>query len=277
MESFDQTTPGDSLRDENEFLKMKLMLENGATFSGNENNELPAEMENQFLNSIIAFEKQFDERKTIKVFDKIGRPGHFKPANEIPDDEIEKAWEDLHDYLNENSIDLAVCSPNISVRELYRFTIEELFEHETDDMDMPGWTTNFIYDEFHPDPVYDNTRAATDDCIDYILRKRPMEWMPHFKKDGLRLNKHYPLTEDELKNIVNGFKMAYDDLEINEIADINCLVDEKQSTVTGTYSVTATLGKDEQILTGNWKVILSFDEEIGYWYIVEVEIEGINF
>jgi len=104
MESFDHLAEEDRLKAENEFLKMKLMLEHGAKFGGNENSELPAELENAFLNNMAAFEKQFEEHKTIKVFDKIGRPEHFKPVNEIPDSEIDKAWSELRDYLNEYGI-----------------------------------------------------------------------------------------------------------------------------------------------------------------------------
>jgi hypothetical protein len=276
MDSFDQTPNEDDLKAENEFLKMKLMLEHGAKFSSNES-ELPPEMENEFLNSVMAFEKQFEQYKTIKVYDKVGRPTHFKPVTEIPDDEIDKAWSDLRVYLNEHNVDLDACSPNISTRELYRFTIEELFEHETDDMDLPGWTTNFIYDEFHPDPVYDNTRVATNDCINYILQKEPMEWDHNFRKEGLRLNKHYPLQIDEFRNVINRFKMAYNDIEIKEIAGDKCIVNDKLSNVTGKYAVTAMIGADKHELSGNWEVIFHLDEELGYWYITDVEIGGIDF
>ncbi|MEI9806727.1 MAG: hypothetical protein WDO16_01940 [Bacteroidota bacterium] len=151
MESSDTSPKKIVSKPRTTFLKMKLMLERGASFGGNENNELPPEIENQFLNNVMAFEDHFQDYKMIKVFDKIGRPHHFKPASEIPDDEIKKAWSELQAHLNEHSIDLDVCSPNIPVRELYRFAVEELFEQEMDDMDMPGWTTHFIYDEFHPD------------------------------------------------------------------------------------------------------------------------------
>lgn len=277
MEDFNYLEGDEKLKAENEFLKMKLMLEHGVQFDSEANKELPGAIENEFLQNMAAFEKQFDEHKTIKIFDKIGRPSHFKPVAEILDEEIEKAWSDLCDYLNEYGIDLDVCSPNITVRELYRFTIEELFDHETDDMNLPGWSTNFIYDEFHPDPVYDNTRIATGDCINYILEKKPMEWTHHFKKEGLLLNDHFPLSIDEFRDTVNRFKMAYDDLEITELSGINCSVNDKLSAVTGTYSVFASVGSNSHTLSGDWKVVLEQDEELGYWYITEVEISGIKF
>ncbi len=136
--------PGDEeddekLKNENEFLKMKLMLEQGAQFGSMQiDGKLPSEVENQFLKNIIEFEKQFEEHKIIKILDKIERPDHFKPVDEIPDDEIEGAWDELDEYLQKYGIQLSVCSPNISKRELYRFTTEELFDHEMDDMNLPG-------------------------------------------------------------------------------------------------------------------------------------------
>jgi hypothetical protein len=277
MEDFNHLEGDEKLKAENEFMKMKLMLEKDASFGTGGEGVLPAETENEFLRNIIEFEKQFEEHKTIKVFDKIGRPAHFKPAAEIPDEEIDKAWDDLSDYLDKYGISLGACSPNISKRELYRFTLEELFDYEMDDMNIPGMMQGFIYDEFHPDPVYDNTRAATDDCIKYILRQEPLEWTHHFSDDGLRLNGHYPLSIDELKNIVNRFKEAYNSLEINELEAGNCIIDDKLSTVTGTYAVTATIDTDKHLLSGNWKVIFHLDDESHYWYITTIEINGINF
>jgi len=277
MESFDHLAQEDNLKAENEFLKMKLMLEHGARFGSNGNNELPPELENEFLNNIAAFEQQYADQKMIKVFDKIARPAHFRPVIEIPDSDIDKAWSELRNYLNEYSIDLDVCSSNISTRELYRFTTEELFEHETDDMDLPGWTTNFIYDEFHPDPVYDNTRTAMDDCIRSILQQDPLEWTHDFRDKNLRLNDLYPLTIEELKTIVNRFKAAYDNLDVIEIAAIDCMVNAKDSYVTGSYLATAGISDETLELAGHWKVVFELDEVSGYSFINTISIEGIKF
>ncbi len=277
MEDFDHLEGDEKLKAENAFMKMKLMLEKDASFAVSNSEDLPEETENEFLKNVIEFEKLFEEHKTIKVFDKIGRPTHFKPADEIPDEEIDIAWDNLAEQLNKYGIILDACSPNISKRELYRFTLEELFAYEMDDMNIPGMMHGFIYDEFHPDPVYDNTRAATDDCINYILRHEPLKWTHHFSNEKLRLNDHYPISIEELKNIVNRFKKAYDNLEINEIVAGNCIIDDKLSTVTGQYAVTATIDTDKHLLSGNWKVVFQPDEELGYWYITGIEIKGINF
>lgn len=272
-------TPGgdENLEMENDFLKMKLMLELGAQFGsiGESNENFSPEIENQFLRNIMEFEKQFAEHKLIKIFDKIGRPLKFKPVHEIPVADIDKAWGELNEYLNMNRIELAVCSPNISKRELYRFTVEELFEYEIDDMDMPGMVTCFTYDEFYPDHIYENTRMATEECINYILQKQPMEWTDDFRKEDLQLNQHSSLSIEEFKILVNMFKQAYDDLEIKKIIESECVVAEKESWVSGTYEVLALFGGDSCTMSGNWKVIFEKDD-LDYWNIINVQLEGIR-
>ena len=268
----------ENLKNENEFLKMKLMLEQGAKFGSMQTGgNLPPEIENQFLKNIMAFEKQAAEQKTIKVFDKIKRPGQFKPVNEILDDAIENAWNELDNYLRNYNIELSVCSPNVSDRELYRFTTEELFNHEMIDMNVPGMMSCFTYDEFHPDHKYDNTRTATDDCIEIIFKKQPVEWMPHLRNENLRINDHYPLSEENFKEIINRFKEVYEDIKVNEIKDVDCTIDEKTCQVKGAYNITMVLPLEEIVLQGNWMVEFELDEDFGYWDIVNVQVEGIRF
>ena len=277
-EDFNHLSDEEKLKAENEFLKMKLMLEQGAQFGTMQtDSELPAGIENQFLRNVMEFEKQFEEQKTIKVFDKIERPNHFKPVNEIPEDEIENAWNNLDEYLHKYGIELSVCSPNISDRELYRFTTEELFNHEMNDMNVPGMMSCFTYDEFYPDYKYDNTRHAVEDCIEVILKKKHFDWMPLLKKENLRINDHYPVSEKEYINLINRFKDAYEDIQLQEMNDPVCTIEGNSCYVKGNYDVTLTFSSEEIFINGEWMVEYEFDEDFGFWEIANVQVEGINF
>ena len=277
-ENFESSKEEENLKNENEFLKMKLMLEQGAQFGTMQaDSELPAGIENEFLNYIMAYEKQAVERKMIKIFDKIERPNHFKPVNEIPEDEIENAWNNLDEYLRKYSIELSVCSPNISDRELYRFTTEELFNHEMNDMNVPGMMSCFTYDEFYPDYKYDNTRHAVEDCIEVILKKKHFDWMPLLKKENLRINDHYPVSEKEYINLINRFKDAYEDIQLQEMNDPVCTIEGNSCYVKGNYDVTLTFSSEEIFINGEWMVEYEFDEDFGFWEIANVQVEGINF
>ncbi|MFT3703508.1 MAG: hypothetical protein QM802_14185 [Agriterribacter sp.] len=276
---FSHLSEEERLKAENEFLKMKLMLEHDAKFPDDDSN-LPAvstAMENEFLNYIMAFEEQSKNPTYVKVFDRIERPNHFKPAAQIADSEINTEWEKLQDYLYKYRITLDVCSPNISVRELYRFTTEELFEHEMSDMHVAGMMTTFIYDEFHPDDVYDNSRLAAYDCIKLILKKDPLEWDLHFRKEDLRLNNHFPLTMEEFKQITSHYKDTYNELNVVKAEYTKCQIKEDNCIVTGTYTIDAITNRQSITLSGNWTVQLELDKQIGYWYFYDVEIEGIKF
>lgn len=266
----------ESLKAENDFLKMKIMLEQGADFYSPENlNEpLNPEIENQFLNNIIEFEKQFEQRKTIKVFNKIGNPKQFKPLHEIADDAIEDAWNNLSAYMQKHGVELNACSPNVTAKELYRFTVEELFEHEIDDLYIPGMFTNFIYDEFYPDHEYENTSQAIDDCIKLILRKQPVDYIPMLANGNLQLNEHKELDEEKFKALINKFKDGFDEIELKEIADVVCNLQKETCNVTGTHQTSLTF--DGIPVTVNGRCAVGFVLENGYWVIEDVQIENVE-
>ena len=78
MDEFKNLDADEKLKAENDFLKMKMMLERGAEFAKtNEEDALPPDLENQFLRNIMEFEKQFDQRKVATVYDKLGQHHQF--------------------------------------------------------------------------------------------------------------------------------------------------------------------------------------------------------
>ena len=277
MDEFKNLNDDEKLKAENDFLKMKMMLERGAEFAKTDKEDaLPADVENQFLRNIMEFEKQFDQRKVTTVYDKLGQPQQFKPSGEIDDGGIENAWEELHAYMLEYGIELSAISPKITARELYRFTTEELFEHETDDIDMPGIISGFIYDEFYPDYEYENTNYAIDDCIKLIFTKDAVDQMPHLAKK-VTLNNHKNITQDSYKTIINQFKNAFDDILLHSIEATGCFIKETICTIKGNYVAEGIIDHDSVEWNNEFTVVFNFDDELGYWDIVEVEIKGISF
>lgn len=274
---FDHLNEEERVKAENNYTKMKLMLEKGAEFHNSSEEEVDPFIEKEMLNYVMEFERQAENPRYTRVYDKINQPTHFKPSAEIPDEEIAKAWEELSAYMDKHQVNLDACSPNVTVRELYRFTTEELFELQINDISIPGMKCMFIYDEFYPDPVYDNTRTATDDCIRYILGKNCMEWSYNFRDADLRLNEHYPLSIQEFKTKVNQYKSAYDEMDIREIKVDECKVNGESSIVSGSYLMTAYIGGEAVGRNGDWKVFLEQDKELGYWYITNVQIQGVAF
>lgn len=272
---FNDLSKQEKLKADNEFLKMKLMLERGAQFVTGNKEELPAGVENEFLRNIIEYEKQFDEHKTIKVFDKIGRPLHFKPVGEISDDGMETAWKELREYLSEYNIDLSVCSPNVSLRELYRFTTEELFKYEMDEIDIPGMMTGFIYDEFYPDPVYDNSQMVERGLLRDIFSKSDLFYEIHYDKTGFIFNDRSYKGRVHFFEVINRFKSLFTEIELNDCEVISSQVKDTYCEVIGNYRATAKSETGTFGYSGAYKVELVL-RDAAYWYFNRISIDGFN-
>lgn len=266
----------DALRTENEILKLKMMLENGAKFGNLSGGDLPADLENAFLRNVMAFEQQYQQQKTTTVFAKLGKPTHFKAVEDIADADMPAALNELLTFMLEHGVELGVLSPNVPERELYRFATEELFLHELDDMDIPGMMNCFIYDEFYPDYKFDNSRYAVNDCLKLIFCKEHQTFWPWMEKQ-LRLNNNATMPLDEFSAIINQFKDAHDALELVDAVVEDCVILETECIVTGTYNAEAMVGDDAINYANRWRVVFNFDDDLGYYGIGHVEINGINF
>jgi len=278
---FKNSREDEKLKEENDFLKMKLMLENGAEFGEIESNdEISPQMENEFLNYIIEFEKQSADHQYIKVFDKIGKPTHFRPVARITEEDIGKAWDDLLTWLNQYGIDLSVCSPNINARELYRFTTEELFEHEMSDMNIPGMTTNYIYDEFYPDPVYESEKVVKNELFPAIFSVEPIhgffQWL---FQDKVKLNGKLYASGNDVKAVFDRFRSFFRQIKLEKFSiDRFDIKDKNKVIVTGRYeSVAISAGNDEKIVFEGTFNIELFPDDLGYWSIGNMKIEGVDF
>jgi len=147
---------------DNELKKRDLTKKYGASFS-NINDDLSPEIENIWLNNIEEFEKQYEKAKLTTVWEYIGKP-EYRKITEINESEISPRLNELFDLLDKNNISLdTIC--DVEEKELYRFITDELFEHEMDDMRIPGMTSCFIYEEFHP-----NAKNEIERAIDYFFR-----------------------------------------------------------------------------------------------------------
>lgn len=138
--------PEENIRMENELLRLKLQAELGA--EPHLINPVDPEIENIFLKNIFEFEHNYANAKRIKVYDLLQQP-QFTPAGQLNDTQIDEALHQLTNVLFSKNM-VVDFSDDMDNRTKYVFITEELFEHETDDLMIPGMTTHFDYEEFHP-------------------------------------------------------------------------------------------------------------------------------
>ena len=163
--------PEENLRMQNDFLKMKMMAESGAVFGGGK--DLPPEIENQFLNNILEFEKQHSASTQKKIKDILGNPT-FEPEEKLDDKTFEKAYKRLNDVLKKHSIQVDFSRERTD-RFKYTFITDELFEHDTPFFAVQGMTSYFSYEEFHPDHEMDIQETTLKFLSDFLERKLDAE------------------------------------------------------------------------------------------------------
>jgi len=151
--------PGQNLRTENEILKLKMQAERGALFGG-KLEELPPEVEAEFLKNVQQFEDSFDKASPITIYECIGQPA-FKKAGELKPEEVKDEITRMIELMHSKNIILEVLGEyELSV--IYKFIAEELFQEKIREVNFPGYIHSFIYEEFHPNHNIDIGRSAQE-------------------------------------------------------------------------------------------------------------------
>jgi len=171
--------PEENLRMENELLRLKLKAELGG--ESHSISDIDPEIENEFLKNVLAFEHNFANSKPAKVYDLLGKPD-FKRPDDLDDNSVSKALEEITELMSEKNIEV-YFGDGYDDRTKYHFITEELFEHETTFAPMPGMTTNFDYEEFHPNHKKDIEKRGEEFISGWFKRdfsERSWELADHF-------------------------------------------------------------------------------------------------
>jgi len=268
--------PEENLRIENEILKLKLQAETGAFFGGSDN--LPAEMEQGFLQNVQQFENAWKDAKQDKVYNLIGKP-LFKKEHELSDSEIKIELKRLFDLLEKNNIILAMAE-DYGDRVIYKFITEELFEYETDDVQLPGFTKNFNYEEFHPNHKMDIHERAMEFLGDWFEKKfSEHSWElsdPFILSDGIIISK-----TEVLEKINNVFTFYSSFLNAKYVlAEISFQWDDEKASglgnAEGDVKYDALLENGELVhFEGPFKLYMSNDG--GWWSIFYFVFPGFTW
>lgn len=159
--------PKENLHIENEIMKLKMQAESNAFIVTEK--DIPPELENMFLKNVQEWEDAYRNVKQVRIYDLIERP-EYKPATDISEEEVQSEVDRLIAIMSMHNICLHV-EGKYEPMTIYRFITEDLFEYETDDMQLPGLTQNFTYEEFHPNHELDIQRRTMDFFEDWFERK----------------------------------------------------------------------------------------------------------
>jgi hypothetical protein len=273
--------PEENLRMQNDFLKMKMMIESGAQFGGSSDGGLPPEIENQWLNNIMEFEKASKEAKPVKIVDLLGNPVFKEEAN-LNDNEFKKEFSRLEMLLEEKGIKVDFTRERDD-RFKYQFITKELFEHETTFIAIKGMTTYFHYEEFHPDHKLDLEKLTDQFLQDYLDKKLDEDTMyisDHFIEPNgnvlskVDLMKQFHAAFDVFKTIENtSFTIEKMDFELKEAME-----DDQQGMGFSEGEIKYDIifpGGERKKIHGPFKIYFSLQWD--WWQIYFFYLAGFNY
>lgn len=216
-----KTKSPEEIATENELLKLKMMAEFGGNFTSID--EVPPEIEQQFLKQIISFHKKHEQSKMITVYNYIGRPA-YNHANDLNDKEVIRDLNKLLKLMSRKGVMLSVLSETPK-REVYRFVTEELFKIEVEDIKLKGWVNQFIYEEFHPNVEYD-VRSAVYYCLQSIFNKGHTFFEDYFS-DDLKDSIGLSTDTDELKEKIETFWAKFNNTKLEQYDVASSTIDKE--------------------------------------------------
>lgn len=267
-----QLSPEEELRAENNLLKLKLKLEYGMQESDTSN--LPPHVENDWLKYIEAFEKQYQDAKSVTVYEFIGKPP-YKPLGALIPEQIRPELSRLLQVMEAHDVALdCICQYDDAT--IYQFLTEELFPHDMDLIRIPGMTHHFIYEEFHPNHDHDIRRQA-EQFLRSLFRK---EWREEI--DGYALARNITWSGKQfdrasMSAIISTFQDAHRSLRLRKFAVRELTIDPALTFAEITGFVSAYGKRDDgQGVRHAGPGTLHFVRDDEYWYIGEFSVPGLR-
>jgi len=266
-------SPEEQLRMENEIEKLKLSAFNDAQFFTSE--ELPPEIESEWLKYIAHFEKDWEDVERITITEKLEHP-QFPAPETLTEREIEDKLEEVQQRMADEGIFLdTICK--VPAAEVYRFITEELFLEEIDDVDIEGMQTVFIYEEFYPNDELDIEQTITD----FMLQMGDSQF-----HDYLHTNVAEQ-CENAKGNAISGetavekaiaFSNLYDQLELGHITNLKFTFNEHRQRAQVTFNIAYQAISKQKTTNFEGKATATLCKgKLGYWNISSFEIPGFTF
>lgn len=113
------------------------------------NSNLDPEVEGEFLDYILQWERANAVAQQTTVWEFLGRP-EIVPVDGLSVEGMKRELDRIYAIMDENQMVLD-CINEIDIRELYAFVSGEFMKKECSDMRIPEMTHRFIYEEFFPE------------------------------------------------------------------------------------------------------------------------------
>lgn len=218
---------------------------------------LPPEVENEWLDYVLEFERQFEQAKRITVRERIGNPP-IQPLSALAPQAVEEAIDALLELLAAHGVVVDFLG-EVEAPDVYRYLTEELLDLDMDDIRIEGMRTHFTYST----PEYDVQMWAEDFVLDVFAQEKEyflagLEHQPLFDMDGQRV------TAAEFKQKIEAVWEKVPARKRFTVKPITTHVEENEGTVTAV--ITWSEGKRKRQVESFFRLQPSpYDS----WYVVQ--------
>jgi hypothetical protein len=206
------------LNEQNKKKRKELEEKYGADYHKVDEN-VPPEIESQFLDNIKKFEEQWENAEIKKVIEILGNPS-FKKLEEINPEELSEEIDKVLEIYSQYQINVDVLD-EVTEEDFYRFLTEELPQHETTFMQIEGMTTNYIYEEFHPSDKLDAKRSIEDFLLGILNNTKKDFLTTWISKEKLMDSDGTPISIDDFiaksRSLFSGLPSDIEELGNREI------------------------------------------------------------
>lgn len=157
--------------------------------------ELSPELENEWLDSVLEFERQFEQAKSITVRKRIGDPP-IRPLSDLPLYAVSEAVMTLLELLAAHGIVVDFLG-DVDELEMYRYLTEELLDEEMDDIRIEGMMTHFTYST----PEYDVQMWVDNFVLDVFVQDKEY-FLPGLEKQPLFNIQGEAITAEQFQQMV---------------------------------------------------------------------------
>lgn len=156
---------------------------------------LSPEVENEWLDHILEFERQFEQAKSITVRKRIGDPP-IRPLSDLPLYAVSEALMTWLELLAAHGIVVDFLG-DVDELDMYRYLTEELLDEEMDDIRIEGMMTHFTYST----PEYDVQMWVENFVLDLFTHEKKY-FLPGLTKQPLFNTQGEPITTAQFQQMI---------------------------------------------------------------------------
>jgi len=199
----------------------------GTKFIGDHSNK-PPEIQAQRIGHTGELELPYNHVKYITIREYVDNPD-FKSIKQIPPGQLSSELNCVLKYLTDHNISVDFLT-DISDEVAYEFITNELMEQETEDLQIPGLTTCFIYEEFHPNDKLDAEMFAELFLRDLFEQEEECA-INSFDKEELYDRKGNRISFEKNSDDIRAFLSNYTTFTFYKFESLNCSIKDDYATV----------------------------------------------